>query len=199
MTPPLSPMHEPPPGMAMVVERNIRTLLARHHQEERHVKWQDRLAGRITCFTGSMRFVCLHLVLFGLWIVVNLPGVPLPHFDPTYVGLAMAASVEGIFLSTFILITQNRMAAQAQKRADLDLQITLLAEHEITRLIILTDAIAEHLGIKPVQDPELEELAQDVAPEQVLDTMETIQKQTTADATSDRLRAGDGQENDGDC
>jgi uncharacterized membrane protein len=199
MTPPSSPMHEPPPGMARVVENNIRALLARHHQEERHVDWQDRLAGRITFFTGSMRFVCLHLVLFGLWIVVNLPGIPLPHFDPTYVGLAMLASVEGIFLSTFILITQNRMAAQAQKHADLDLQITLLAEHEITRLIILTDAIAEHLGIKPVQDAELEELAQDVAPERVLDTMETLQKQTAADATSHRIRAGDGQEDDDDC
>ena len=105
----------------------------------------------------------------------------------------MVASVEAIFLSTFILITQNRMAAQAQKRADLDLQISLLAEHEITRLIILTGAIAEHLGIKPVQDPELEELAQDVAPEQVLDTMETLQNQMTANATSDRITAGDSQ------
>jgi uncharacterized membrane protein len=193
MTPSSSPMHEPPSGMTKVVESNIRTLLERHHQEERHAAWQDRLAGRITFFTGSMRFVCLHLVLFGLWIMVNLPGVPLPHFDPTYVGLAMVASVEAIFLSTFILITQNRMAAQAQKRADLDLQISLLAEHEITRLIILTDAIAEHLGIKPVQEPELEELAQDVAPEQVLDTIETLQKQTAADTTSHRIRARDSQ------
>jgi uncharacterized membrane protein len=193
MKPPSTPTHEPPPGMARVVESNIRTLLARHHQEERHVAWQDRLADRMTCFTGSMRFVGLHLVLFGLWIMVNLPGVPLPHFDPTYVGLAMVASVEAIFLSTFILITQNRMAAQAQKRADLDLQISLLAEHEITRLIILTDAIAEHLGIKPAQEPELEELAQDVAPEQVLDTIETLQKQTAADTTSDRIRARDSQ------
>jgi uncharacterized membrane protein len=105
----------------------------------------------------------------------------------------MVASVEAIFLSTFILITQNRMAAQAQKRTDLDLQISLLAEHEITRLIILTDAIAEHLGIKPVQEPELEELAQDVAPEQVLDTIETLQKQTAADTTSHRIRARDSQ------
>jgi uncharacterized membrane protein len=193
MKPPSTPTHEPPPGMARVVESNIRTLLARHHQEERHVAWQDRLADRITCFTGSMRFVGLHLVLFGLWIVVNLPGVPLPHFDPTYVGLAMVASVEAIFLSTFILITQNRMAAQAHKRADLDLQISLLAEHEITRLIILTGAIAEHLGIKPVQDPELEELAQDVAPEQVLDTMETLQNQMDANATSDQMTARDSQ------
>jgi uncharacterized membrane protein len=164
-------------GLARVVERNIRALLTRHHQEEQQASWQDRLADGITRFTGSMRFVSLHLALFGLWIIANLPGVPLPHFDPTYVVLAMVASVEAIFLSTFILITQNRMTAQAEKRADLDLQISMLAEHEITRLILLTTAIAGRLGIDAFQDPELAELAQDVAPEQVLDTMEAIQDQ----------------------
>jgi uncharacterized membrane protein len=190
---PSSPMHAPPSDMAQVVERNIRALLTRHQQEERQARWQDRLADRITGFTGSMRFVTLHLVLFGLWVVGNLPGVPLPHFDPTYVVLAMVASVEAIFLSTFILITQNRMAAQAQQRADLDLQVSLLAEHEITRLLTLTVAIAERLGIPTAQDPELAELAQDVAPEQVLDTMETLQRQTAADVLPQQSTAGDGE------
>jgi uncharacterized membrane protein len=176
----------PPPGrdqsgMAHVVERNIHALLARRRQEERDASWQDRLAQRITFFTGSMRFVYLHLVLFGLWVVVNLPWVPLPHFDPTYVVLAMVASVEAIFLSTFILITQNRMTAQTEKRADLDLQISLLAEHEITRLITLVTAIAAHLEVDAAHDPELPELAQDVAPEQVLDTMEAQQHKISAD------------------
>jgi uncharacterized membrane protein len=193
MPSPASPMHTPPSDMAQVVERNIRALLTRHQQEARQARWHDRLADRITGFTGSMRFVTLHLVLFGLWVVVNLPEVPLPHFDPTYVMLAMVASVEAIFLSTFILITQNRMAAQAQQRADLDLQISLLAEHEITRLLTLTIAIAERLGMPRAQDPELAELAQDVAPEQVLDTMETLQRQTAADATPPRSMAEDGQ------
>jgi len=82
-----------------------------------------RVADAITGFTGSMRFVYLHLVLFGLWILVNLGLVPgAPEFDPSFVILAMVASVEAIFLSTFILISQNRMAAAADKRADLDLQ-----------------------------------------------------------------------------
>jgi uncharacterized membrane protein len=85
------------------------------------------------------------------------------------------------------------MAAQAQQHADLDLQISLLAEHEITRLLTLTVAIAERLGMPTAQDPELAELAQDVAPEQVLDTMETLQRQTTPDVSSQRSTAGDGQ------
>jgi uncharacterized membrane protein len=162
----------PHSGMAQVMERNIRALLARRQAEDQRAGWQDRIADRITKFTGSLRFVYCHLVIYGLWIVGNLPCVPLPHFDPTYVTLAMTASVEAIFLSTFILITQNRMTAQAEKRADLDLQVSLLAEHEITRLITLVTAIAARMGIEAAQDPELTELAQDVAPEQVLDTME---------------------------
>ena len=125
--------------------------------------------------------------------MVNLPGVPLPHFDPTCVVLAMVASVEAIFLSTFILITQNRIATQAQKRADLDLQISLLAEHEITRLLTLTVAMAKRLGVTTVQDPELTELTQDVVPEQVLDTLEALQHQTTADAASQRNPTDDEQ------
>jgi len=65
MTPPSSPRSAPSSRMAQIVERNIRALLGRHHQEERHAGWQDRLADRITGFTGSMRFVTLHGVLFG--------------------------------------------------------------------------------------------------------------------------------------
>ncbi len=172
---------QPRSGMAHVVERNIRALLARRRHEAHQANWQERLADRITAFTGSMRFVYLHLAIYGLWIVANLPGVPLPHFDPTYVVLAMAASVEAIFLSTFILITQNRMAAMADKRADLDLQVSLLAEHEITRLITLVTAIAERMGIDAARDPELAELAQDVAPEKVLDTMDAHQQRMDED------------------
>jgi uncharacterized membrane protein len=181
MTPDATPP-DPPPGAVQVVERDIRTLLRRYHREVQQGGWQKHLADAITRFTGSIPFVYFHLLLFGGWIIANLPGVPLPHFDPTFVALAMVASVEAIFLSTFILITQNRMTAQAEKRADLDLQISLLAEHEITRLLALTMAIAAHLGLDTGHDPELAELAQDVAPKQVLDTLEALQDQAT-DAT----------------
>jgi uncharacterized membrane protein len=92
--------------------------------------------------------------------------------------LAMEASVEAIFLSTFVLISQNRMAEQADKRADLDLQVSLLAEHEITRLVVLVQAIAQKLDIPEAKDPELRELGKDVHPEKVLDTMEQHQQQT---------------------
>jgi uncharacterized membrane protein len=174
-----------PPGerssseLTGVVERNIRALLERRRADDHRRGWQDRLADGITRFTGSMRFVYLHLLVFGLWIAVNLPWSPLPRFDPSYIVLAMVASVEAIFLSTFILITQNRITAEADKRADLDLHISLLAEHEITRLIMLVTAMARQMGIRTAEDPELAELAQDVSPENVLNTMEAHHQQAT--------------------
>ncbi|MGA8380319.1 MAG: DUF1003 domain-containing protein [Stellaceae bacterium] len=84
----------------------------------------------------------------------------------------MAASVEAIFLSTFILISQNRMTATAQKRAELDLQINLLTEHEVTKLVALLSSVADRLGVKSEVDGEVEELKEDVAPDAVLDEIE---------------------------
>jgi uncharacterized membrane protein len=182
-----APVDKPPAGLAQVVERNIRALLIRRQQEDQEKSFQERLADGITRFTGSMVFVCLHLVLFGLWIAINLgwlPWLPIRRFDPTFVILAMFASVEAIFLSTFVLISQNRMAALTDKRANLDLQISLLAEHEITRLITLVTAIAERMGIEASHDPELSELAQDVAPETVLEEMEENERRFDAEQIS---------------
>ena len=84
----------------------------------------------------------------------------------------MCASVEAIFLSTFVLISQNRMAEADAKRADLDLQISLLSEHEITKLATLLDAVARKIGVPVEGDRELEDVKQDVAPGEVLDQIE---------------------------
>jgi uncharacterized membrane protein len=166
----------PPPqprGLGRVLERNIETQRQRREREEVQATAEERLAEAITRFTGSMRFVYLHLVFFGFWIVANLGWVPgIPSWDSSFVVLAMIASVEAIFLSTFVLISQNRMSAAADKRADLDLQISLLAEHEITKLASLVSAIAVRLDVKTAVDEELDEITQDVAPEEVLDEIE---------------------------
>ena len=162
--------------MEQVVARNTRALLTRRRAEEKAMPLQERLADAITGFTGSMRFVYLHLALFGLWIMINLGWLPLPRFDPSFVILAMVASVEAIFLSTFVLISQNRMAALADKRAELDLQVSLLAEHELTRLVSLVRAIADYHGIDVARDAELEEITQDIAPERVLDQIEASER-----------------------
>lgn len=170
----------PPGPFARVVERNITALVERRRDDDRRRPRQDRAADAITRFTGSMTFVYLHLALYAAWILTNLGLVPglggLKGFDDGFTVLAMMASVEAIFLSTFVLISQNRMQALADKRADLDLQVSLLAEHEVTELIRMVRAMAERMGIPEAGDPELDELAQDVQPETVLTHIEAAER-----------------------
>ena len=163
----------PSEGFAPVLQRNISALLERRRAEEKRRGIDERIAAAIARFSGSMPFVYVHLVVFGGWIIINLGWTPLPRFDPSFVVLAMVASVEAIFLSTFVLITQNRIAAEADRRADLDLQISLLAEHEITRLVQLVSEIGKRVGVEASTDPNLEPLKHDVAPEEVLDRLDT--------------------------
>src|SRR3954453_12357573 len=163
----------PPEGMSPVLERNIQALFERHRREQTVASAQEKLADAITAFTGSMFFVYLHLAAFGFWIAANLHWVPgIPAWDESFVVLAMVASVEAIFLSTFVLISQNRMAAEADKRADLDLQISLLTEHELTKVASLLRQMADRLDVRPEAEDELDEIARDIAPERVLDEIE---------------------------
>lgn len=159
-------------AMTQIVERNIQALLDRQAQEVRARSPQQRLAYAITAFAGSLTFVLIHVLIVSSWVVVNVGWTPLRPFDPTFVILATVASVEAIFLTSFVLITQNKMQADADRRADLDLQVSLLAEHEITRLIGLTRQIAEKMGVESASNSELDELERDIAPEQVLDSID---------------------------
>jgi uncharacterized membrane protein len=178
--PRIMPDRDHTPQIAGVVDRNIVAILSRRADDERRKSTQDRVADRVTRFTGSMLFVYLHLAMFGAWIVINAGWTPIPAWDESFVVLAMIASVEAIFLSTFVLISQNRMQALADKRADLDLQVSLLSEHEITHLITLVSEIAKRMGIDAAHSPEIRELAQDVAPEKVLDHMEEHERRMSS-------------------
>ena len=116
-----------PASLASVLNRNIRALEVRRQEEARQATTQDKVAEAVTRFTGSMLFVYIHLAILVLWVALNLGVVAsVKPFDPSFVILATAASVEAIFLSTFVLIRQNRAAALADKRAELELQINLL-------------------------------------------------------------------------
>lgn len=166
--------------MTGVVRRNIDALLEVRRQMDREKSRSERIADAITAFTGSMRSVAVHSVFYGGWLFTNMGLIPgIKPWDPfPFVMLAMIASVEAIFLSTFVLISQNRMAAMADRRAELDLQISLLSEHEITRIVTLVDQIARHVGASHSTDPHLEELKRDVRPEDVLREMDRSEQRT---------------------
>jgi uncharacterized membrane protein len=163
---------EETPVMAGVMERNIKALLERRRLEESAKTRDEYIADSITRFTGSLSFVYIHLVIIGVWMAWNLGWLGFKPFDPDFVALAISASVEAIFLSAFVLISQNRMNVMADKRAELDLQISLLTEHEVTNLIKLVKEIAQKLQIKQADNAEIEELAKEVNPEKVLDILE---------------------------
>ena len=155
------------------LRRNIDVLRQRRQDDEARAALDERLASAITRFAGSMRFVYVHAAVFGFWAVANLGLIPgIRPWDPSLVILATIASVEAIFLSTFILITQNRMALAAERRAELDVQITLLAEAEITKLVELVSEIAERMNLPDAEGEEIEEMKERVAPEAVLDAIE---------------------------
>ncbi len=103
----------PPPqpaGMTRSLQRNIKALEDRRRDEAEAATRQQKLAEVITGFTGSMLFIYLHVAIYGAWVLVNLGVVPgVPKFDPSFVILATEASVEAIFLSTFVLISQKRI------------------------------------------------------------------------------------------
>ncbi len=166
-----------------VLARNIRTLVELRQQDQRRQGIQDRIADAITRFTGSMVFVYIHLIWIGSWVVVNLGWLGIRPFDPYPFGLlTMIGSLEAIFLSTFVLISQNRMAAAADRRAELDLQISLLSEHEVTQAIKMLDAIVQHLGVPIMPNSDIEEAKHDVDPATELEAIDAHEATSVAEA-----------------
>lgn len=174
-----------PPNLSSALTRNIAALRERRRAETGTRGAGEIMADRITAFAGSMAFVLIHALIYGAWVVINLGLIPaIPRFDKSFVILATEASVEAIFLSTFVLISQNKMAAAADKRADLDLQINLLAEHELTKVAAMLSVIMDHMGLPAHNDPEIDDITRDVAPEAVLDELERAE----LDVRPDRAR-----------
>jgi uncharacterized membrane protein len=145
------------PARNRVIERNIRTMIRLRLKAARERSLHDHIADTITSLSGRMGFVYVHIVWFGVWILLNTGSVGVRAFDPFPYGLlTMIVSLEAIFLSTVVLISQNRLSEEIERRADLDLHIGLLTEHESTRVLQMLDAIQHKMGI---DDDEASELA----------------------------------------
>jgi uncharacterized membrane protein len=125
----------------------------------------DRIAEFVARFCGSITFVWIHAGLFAFWIGWNaFPGMP--HFDPyPFTFLTLVVSLEAIFLSSFILISQNSEMRVTERRSQLDLQINLLAEQENTKILQMLDRMARKMGLSEEDDPEIQVLEQATRPE----------------------------------
>ena len=126
----------------------------------------DRIADTIGGFSGTAAFVAIHVVLFGGWIAWNSVAGR-AKFDPyPFLLLSVVVNLEAIFLSTFLLMKQNRMAKREDLRAHLDLQINLLSEREMTLVLQLLQRISTRLGVRLSTD-EIEQLTEETSIEDV--------------------------------
>lgn len=156
-----------------LLDRNVRAVIEHAAEEERSKPTADRVAMTIWRFAGTMNFVYFHIVVFGLWAALDLGWISgIRNFDPTFTILGTTAAVEAIFLSAFVLMAQLRMAATADKRNQLDVQVSLVAEQEITHILRLVAAMSERMNIEEANDPEIQELLRELKPRDVLDRIE---------------------------
>jgi len=123
----------------------------------------ERAGDAVASFAGSLVFVMIHALLVLTWILVNAEGVHgIPRFDPyPFSLLGMIVAVEAVVLSSFILMRQNRTTKRAERRDHLNLQVDLISEKEITKLLQMVRAICVHMGLKQIaDDKELKEFTQ---------------------------------------
>lgn len=149
------------PPQSTSVESNIKSVaeIERHFEEQRNLF--DRIADTVARFSGSIGFVILHLLWFTTWFLINTGLIPgISKFDPyPFIFLSMTVSVEAVLLSTFVLMKQNRMQHKSDQRDQLNLQIDMLAEKEITKILQVLLVVCHRMGISEMElDKELIEM-----------------------------------------
>ena len=127
--------------------RNVEEIAALERESVREVSAGERISLAITNTAGTPLCALVHVLAFLSWTLLNSLGPRMLQFDPYPFGLlTMIVSMEGVILAVFVLITQNRMSAQTDRRDHLHLQVNLLAEQEMTMMLRMLDRIAQRLG-----------------------------------------------------
>jgi uncharacterized membrane protein len=174
-------------SVADMTQRNVQTIVQLEEAAKANRTCSDRIASAIANFCGSIPFVWAHVILFTVWIVINtIPGID--HFDPfPFTFLTLVVSLEAIFLSTFILISQNQETRVSERRNQLDLQVNLLTEQENTKMLVILERIAKKVGAITDDDPTLRVLKQATEPEKLIDQIEQAKAEnSSSSAESDR-------------
>ncbi len=152
---------------------NVETIARMEAAAQKQRSRTDCIVDSITKFCGRIAFVYWHIALFTFWIAVNTLAPKPLHFDPyPFNFLTLSVSLEAIFLSAFILISQNRAAQLDQRRNELELQISLLSEQENTKILQMLDAIARKVGANVEGDPDISVLEAATNPEVLIAQIE---------------------------
>lgn len=155
-----------PQSTSRAIRENIEAVRKMEAEFSRDRGLTDRIADAIGAFSGSLIFVALHAAMFAGWILWNTVSGG-RKFDPyPFLLLSLAVNLEAIFLSTFVLIKQNRMSKREDLRAHLDLQINLLSEREMTLVLQLLQRISTRLGVR-LSTEEIEELSEETSVEEL--------------------------------
>ena len=158
-----------------LVAKTVAELTEIEKRQRDRESWQERVADRITELSGSFAFVVINAVWFAIWIVLNLPGMP-TQFDPfPFSFLTMIVSLEAIFLSVFVLISANAQSSRADHRARVDMEINVMTEREVTKLIRVIGELTHHLGLPESDDPELKEMMARVRVGRVAEALEAVE------------------------
>src|SRR5580693_9516337 len=146
---------------ASTTTRNIKAISDLEHSALAQRSLSARIGDAIASHAGKMWFVIFHVLWFSLWLWLNSESRSRFAFDPfPYQLLSTVVSLESIFLSLFILMSQNRSNVQADQRNHLDLQINLLSEEENTKMLQMLQAICEHHRVAIGKDAETTAMAQ---------------------------------------
>ncbi|MEK7464691.1 MAG: DUF1003 domain-containing protein [Patescibacteria group bacterium] len=120
----------------------------------------QKVADWIAALSGNIAFAIFHVIWFSFWVVANLGYIPdIKPFDPYPFGLlTMIVSLEAIFLSIFVLMSQNRQTQINDLREEVHLRVNLIAEEEVTKVLDLLARVYRHLNIPEEKDPELDRM-----------------------------------------
>jgi uncharacterized membrane protein len=144
-------MENPLPRQAAAnpTQYNVEAIAKMEHDALSRRTPTERVSDAITRLVGNVGFLLSQLVFIVIWAVINLHLIPgFKEFDPFPFGmLALVVSSESVFLTIFVLISQNRMSRQSERRAHLDLQVSMLSEQELTTILQMMHKLCQHMGV----------------------------------------------------
>ena len=166
-----------------LIDRNLQAVLHTERSVQSESTRGQRIAAYVAAFCGTMTFVWIHVVIITLWISYNTSPWVSVHPDPLpFNFLNFALSIEAVFLSAFILISQNQEARISKQRSHLDLQINLLTEQGNTQMLKMLRSIADKVGAEFEEHPDMQLMEQATQPERLLDQINeaTVDQNKTA-------------------
>ena len=182
---PIGDQHPPATGnheriaVDELTAKNVRMIVGHENAAKTSVSAGERVAVQVAAFCGSMPFVWLHVVWFSMWIFFNTSDWLAQHPDPfPFTFLTFLVSLEAIFLSAFILISQNQETRLTEQRSHLDLQIKLMTERENTQMLKMLQSIAAKIGAEFDEDPELSALQESTRPERLMEQIDKATQQS---------------------